>query len=216
MNLYPKNSIPIPEVKKFIVIFYIVGLLGFFIPFTKNIFILITPFAQLLGIYLLALYHPIYSRRNISLFLLVFLMGYIIEVIGIKTGVIFGTYHYGKTLGLKILETPLLIGVNWLFLTYTSTSIFKRYINKPVFTILFAPLLMVVYDIVLEQVAPKIGMWYWEGSSVPLKNYFAWYIIGMVFVSLFQVFKIETKNTMASILFVCQFLFFVMLIFVLQ
>ena len=142
---------------------------------------------------------------------LIFALGFLIEALGVKTGLIFGSYYYGKTLGLKIFKTPILIGINWLFLIYSSISISNNIKAKPIFTILFAPLLMLVYDFILEHAAPKIGMWSWEDSTVPLKNYIAWYIIGVIFVSLFQIFKIETKNTMAKILFACQFLFFVIL-----
>ena len=216
MNLYPKNHIPEREVKKFIVIFYIVGFLGFMIPYTKNFFVFITPFAILLNIYLLGLYHTYYSRKNIVFFLLVFLLAYSIEVIGVKTGLIFGNYHYGKALGVKIFETPILIGVNWLFLTYAGTSILKSLKLKPVFIILFTPLLIVIYDIILEQIAPKIQMWYWDNVSVPVKNFFAWYFIGMILVFLFQIFKIETENSMAKTLLFSQFLFFVMLILFLK
>ena len=215
MEFYPKNKIPIAEVKKFIVIFYIVGLSGFIIPFSKAFFIVITPFALLLSTYLLAIYHKKYALKDVLVFLLIFISGYIIEVIGVKTGLIFGMYTYGNTLGLKIFETPLMIGINWLFLTYTATAIanslkiFKRLI------VFITPALMLIYDIVLEQVAPKINMWTWQNSEVPFKNYLAWYIIALVFVLLFKVFKIETKNQMAVILFVCQFLFFLLLTFLL-
>ena len=186
------------------------------IPYTKNIFIVITPFAILLNMYLLGLYHTSYSVKNIVFFLLVFLSGFFIEVVGVKTGLIFGNYHYGKALGIKLCETPLLIGINWLFLAYTGTSIIRSFKIKPVFIILLAPLLIVIYDIVLEHAAPKTGMWFWENSTVPLKNYIAWYIIGVIFVSLFQIFNIKTENTMAKILFVSQFLFFVMLVLFLK
>ena len=216
MNLYPKDRIPVREVKKFIIIFYFVGFLGFMIPYTKNIFIVITPFAILLNMYLLGLYHTSYSIKNIVFFLLVFLSGFFIEVVGVKTGLIFGNYHYGKALGIKLCETPFLIGINWLFLTYTGTSIIRSFKIKPVFIILLAPLLIVIYDIVLEHAAPKTGMWFWENSTVPLKNYIAWYIIGVIFVSLFQIFNIKTENTMAKILFISQFLFFVILVLFLK
>jgi len=71
MELYPKNKIPISEVRKFLIIFYIVGLLGFIIPFTKAFFISITPFALLLNVYLLAIYHEKYTLKYVLIFLLV-------------------------------------------------------------------------------------------------------------------------------------------------
>ncbi len=215
MELYPKNKIPISEVRKFLIIFYIVGLLGFIIPFTKAFFISITPFALLLNVYLLAIYHEKYTLKYVLIFLLIFISGYSIEVVGVKTGLIFGSYIYGNALGIKLFETPLLIGINWLFLTYTATSITEKLKIKKWFAIFVAPAFMLVYDIVLEQVAPKMDMWNWHNSEVPLKNYIAWYIIAFSFVLLLKAFKIKTSNPLSAILFICQFLFFTALTFLL-
>lgn len=216
MNFYPKNKLPIQEVKKFVLIFYMVGLLGFLLPFSKDIFIKIIPLALLLSTYLLAIYHEKYTRKSILIFFLIFTLGFFIEVIGVNTGLVFGTYAYGKGLGIKLLNTPLMIGVNWLFLTYTSISLVEKLKLKQGFTILLAPLLMVLYDIILEQLAPLMGMWSWLGSTIPLRNYIAWYLFGVVFVSIFRIFRIDTRNPLAGILFICQFLFFVLLKFLIR
>lgn len=215
MELYPKNKIPIAEVQKFIVIFYIIGLFGFIIPFTKAFFITITPFALLLNVYLLAIYHEKYTLKYVLIFLSIFISGYCIEVVGVKTGFIFGSYIYGNALGIKLFETPVLIGVNWLFLTYTATSLTEKLNIKKWLALFLAPALMLVYDIVLEQVAPKMDMWNWHNSEVPLKNYIAWYIIAFSFVLLLKAFKIKTSNPLSAILFICQFLFFTTLTFLL-
>ncbi len=211
MNLYPKNKIPIANVKKFLIIFYIVGLCGFILPLTKAFFIIITPFALLLNSYLLFVYHEKYALKDFLIFLLIFLGGYSIEVVGVKTGLIFGNYTYSNTLGFRLFETPLLIGVNWLFLTYTATAIAESFNLKKWKTLFVAPSFMVVYDLILEQAAPKMNMWSWRNSEVPIRNYLAWYIIAVCFVSLFKLFNIETRNPLATIVFICQFIFFVLL-----
>lgn len=215
MELYPKNKIPFGEVRKFIVIFYIVALCGFIIPFTKAFFIIITPFALLLNVYLLAIYHEKYTLKCVLIFLLIFISGYCIEVVGVKTGFIFGSYIYGNALGIKLFETPLLIGVNWLFLTYTAIGITEKLNIKKRLVLFVAPAIMLVYDVVLEQVAPKMDMWSWQNALVPLKNYIAWYIIAFSFVLLLKAFKIKTSNPLSAILFICQFLFFTTLTFLL-
>jgi len=215
MELYPRNKIPIAEVRKFIVIFYIVGLLGFIIPFSRAFFIIITPFALLLNVYLLAIYHEKYTLKNVLIFLAIYILGYSIELAGVKTGLIFGSYTYGNALGIKLFETPLLIGVNWLFLTYTAISITEKLNIKKRLALFVTPALMLVYDVVLEQVAPKMDMWSWQNALVPLKNYIAWYIIAFSFVLLLKAFKIKTSNPLSAILFICQFLFFTALTFLL-
>lgn len=211
MELYPKNKIPVERVKRFIVIFYCVGVLGFIVPFTKSIFIAITPFALLLNTYLLAIYHKKYTIKAVLVFLSIFSLGYTIEVIGVKTGLVFGSYSYDKALGFKLFETPLMIGVNWLFLTYAATTITDNLKWNRWLSLFVAPALMLVYDFVLEMVAPKMDMWTWQNSDVPVRNYIAWYLIALFFVLLIRIFKIDTKNPLSATIFICQFMFFILL-----
>jgi putative membrane protein len=211
MELYPKNKLPIADVKRFIIIFYIVGLIGFIIPFSKAVFSTITPLALLLNTYLLAIYHNKYTLKEALIFPLILLCGFVIEVIGVKSGLIFGTYTYGDALGLKVFDTPLMIGLNWLFLTYTATAIANSLTGNKWIAIFVAPALMLVYDVVLEQVAPRINMWSWQKPEVPLRNYIAWYVIAFCFVLLLKIIKTDTRNPLAAILFICQFVFFALL-----
>ena len=215
MNLDPKNILPkAEEVKKFIVFFYFIGILGFLIPHLRIYFIVITPFAIVLSTFLLAIYHSRYFKRDVFVFLVIFALGYFIEAIGVNTGLIFGNYCYGNALGIKLFNTPLLIGLNWLFLIYTSTSISERITNKTILQIIIAPTLLLPYDLILEQLAPKMEMWRWINVSVPVRNYIAWWIIAFAFTCFLKLFKINTKNPLATLLFICQFVFFILLYFV--
>jgi putative membrane protein len=171
-----------------------------------------TPFALLLSTYLLAAYHNRYQLKEAVVFCSIFILGFCIEVIGVNTGLIFGDYSYGGALGIKLFSTPLLIGLNWLFLTYTATSISEIITRKAALQIIIAPSIMLIYDLILEQLAPKMDMWSWMAQSVPIQNYIAWWIIGFVFVSLIKFFKVKTRNPLAPLLFICQFLFFVIML----
>lgn len=213
MGLFPKNILTIAEVRKFILIFYSVAVLGFMIPWAHAVFVAIIPYALLLSVYLLGLYHERYSEKDIAVFLEIALMGFFIEVVGVKTGAVFGLYVYGDALGPKVLDTPLLISINWLFLTYAAYSISQRVSERWYVQVLLTPTLMLLYDLVLEQIAPLMDMWSWENSVVPFKNYLAWWVIGLVFTFSLRFFRVEVKNPLALILFFTQFLFFVILFF---
>ena len=211
--LYPKNKLPVKEVQKFIFIFYVIGVIGFLLPWTKNFFVTIIPFALLLGIYLLAIYHSPYTKKGLFSFVLIFVTSFFIEVVGVNTGIIFGSYVYGSGLGIKFLNTPLLIGVNWLFLTYTSISVVTLFIKKEAFIIFSASSLMLLYDFFLEQVAPKMNMWSFVGLDVPIDNYIAWFIFSALFITLLRVLKVNIKNPVAPFLFIAQLVFFIFLYF---
>lgn len=215
LNIYPANRLPAKEVRKFLFIFYAVGITGFAIPVLQPLFKIITPLALLLGVYLLAVFHNKYSVSSIVVFALIFILGFSVELIGVNTGIIFGSYSYGKTLGPGIYNTPLMIGVNWLFLIYTISSVTESLKIPAIPKILLSSAMMVVYDIVMEHVAPEMDMWSWEGSVIPLKNYAAWFIISAVFFSLLKIFKTDTRNPIAWVLLLCQFLFFCFLLIIL-
>jgi putative membrane protein len=211
MNLYPRNILPHKEVRKFIVIFYIVGFLGFVIPFSRDIFTKITPLALLLCTYLLFVFHNKLLVKDVLAFLLIYILGFLTEAIGVNTGLIFGHYSYGSALGPAIWGTPLLIGINWLFLAYSSLAVAEKISNKAILQIAIAPTLMLIYDLVLEQVAPVMDMWTWQDAFVPLKNFISWWCIGLTFAGILRIFKTNTNNPLAFILLVCQFAFFTLL-----
>jgi putative membrane protein len=200
------------EIKIFYVIFYMVGVLGLSFPETRTLFIRLVPFALILGFAGVLLFHEAkWEWKTLTAFVLVYISGFVIESIGVNTGLVFGEYMYGKTLGYQIFETPLIIGMNWLFLVYVSSSITERINSGKFISFLLPPVLMVVYDLVLEQVAPDLGMWNWKNEVIPLQNYIAWFVVAFIFVLVFRLLNIKTSNKIAPLIFILQFLFFLSL-----
>ncbi len=211
IHLYPKNKLPLSAVKRFILSFYLVGLIGFVLPFSQSFFIRITPLALVLNVYLLALYHESYSARVLILFALIYLLGFFTELVGVQTGIIFGTYTYAHGLGPKVWGTPLLIGVNWLFLSYSTLALLLEFKLKEWIAVLVSPFLMLLYDLILEQVAPSLHFWSWQNNVIPLQNYLAWFGLALCFSLLFKLFRVQVRNPLALILFASQFIFFILL-----
>lgn len=200
------------EVKKFFVIFYIVGTVGMLVPFTFQLFKFLIPFTLILNFFYLAFFHSNNNNiKTIIVLLFIFLSSLLIEIIGVNTGKIFGSYEYGRSLGIKVFETPIIIGINWVFLIYTSAEIVEKLKIKSFIKIIMSSTIMLMYDIVLEQVAPKLDMWHWENDIVPVENYIAWFIIAFFYHSVIKIFKIKIQNPLALIILSCQFIFFVIL-----
>jgi len=200
------------EVKIFYAIFYLVGVLGLTFPESRPLFIRLVPFALILGFAGVLLFHEAkWEWKTFTAFVLVYISGFVIESVGVNTGLIFGEYIYGGTLGFQIFETPLIIGMNWLFLVYVSSSLTERLNSGRFISFLLPPVLMVVYDLVLEQVAPDLGMWNWKNEVIPLQNYIAWFVVAFLFVLVFRLFGIKTSNKIAPLIFILQFLFFLSL-----
>jgi putative membrane protein len=139
------------------------------------------------------------------------LMGWLVEAVGTNTGVIFGGYEYGPSLGPKVFATPLAMIVNWMISVYLITMILHTKIVN-IWRLGFAgALLMVIYDILLEPVAIRLDMWSWETGTPPLQNYIAWFVISFPLVMLLGKSVRNSENPLSLLLFVCQLLFFVAL-----
>ena len=198
-------------IRDFLVIFYLVGIIGLNLQSTKPLFLKLIPFTILLSFLALMVFHRHWSRRFIVVSLFIAVSSYLIEAAGVHTKIIFGEYFYGPNLGVKVWETPLLIGINWLMLTYIGYVIFLDF-NWPVMLkVLAGAIVLVIYDFFMEPMAIRLDMWDWAGSTVPLKNYLAWFILSFFYISLFYLFKIKAKNKLALVIFFIQLVFFVVL-----
>jgi len=195
----------------FFSVFYVVGLLLFILPNTRQLFVAITPYTLLLVFILVFYFHQKWDKKSILVFSFIGLASYLLEVVGVNTGQIFGDYAYGSGLGFKIAETPLIIGLNWLFLIYATQSIVSLRFRNPYLKILTGALLMVLYDIVIEFVAPEMRMWKFTGLYPPVQNYVSWFVASVFLHTLVTFSGINTNNKSARSLFVIQLAFFILL-----
>lgn len=191
--------------------FYTVGLALFILPWTRPFFVSITSFSLLLVFFAVFLFHKTWDLKTIIIFAFTVIASFFLEVVGVNTGQIFGEYTYGNGLGLKIAETPVLIGFNWLFLVYASHSIVSQRFRNPVLKIFTGAGLMVLYDFIIELVAPSMYMWTFSTSYPPAQNFIAWFLASVLFHTIFTFSGINTNNKPARSLFVIQFMFFVIL-----
>lgn len=211
---YLKNLTDV-EVKRFILIYYVVGVAGFLIPATRSLFEALISFSVLLNIFLVLLFHKPFDRTHLWVFLGVVAFTFSVEAVGTKTGLLFGSYFYGSSLGIKLFETPLLIGVNWLVLAYGATAIVRSVNALKRWVPFSASALMVLFDVFLEPVAIKTGMWSWAWNKVPLQNYLMWFVVGVIVVGIFELLNIKTIKPVAARLFWVQAVFFILLSFLL-
>lgn len=187
-------------------IVYGVGLVGFLT--MPQQFQGLTPLNLLLAAFLVGLFHRRWSAGFVVAALLVGISGFAVEWLGVETGKIFGVYRYGDSLGPKLWDIPLMIGVNWLLLVYCSSATMQ-------FTTLpwwakgaLAAGIMVALDYLIEPFAIKYGLWQWQGDVVPLQNYAAWYAVALLMQLPFQYFKFPEPNKVAIALLLIQTIFF--------
>ena len=198
-----------------IIIFYSVGIIGFSFNYTYKLFTFLSPIILILTLCLLFYYdRKTTDRKRILYFSFVFLSSYIIEMIGVNTGLLFGEYHYHHGLGIKLFDTPILIGFNWILMIYITSSIFTKLRFGFLSQVIIPSSLMILYDIIMERVAPKMEMWSWVDNIIPLKNFIMWGVLAFVFHSIKYLLKIEIKNKMALPIYIAQIILFIFIILI--
>lgn len=155
------------------------------------------------------------DKRLLIWFMLAILLTFAIEVVGIRTGLIFGHYAYGNTLWIQWLGVPVVIGQNWAVLILGSYLLVNRFISNNWLVIFVSSLFVVFFDFSLEPVAIKLNYWYWENNSIPLQNYVAWFIIAFLLALWLDKMEIEYKDKVLPLYFLIQLSFFLILRFTL-
>jgi len=215
---YPLGNITASDPKRqstliiIIILFHVVGLIGFAIPSLRPLFLKIVPWHLLLMLVVLIISHKPLTDRFL-LGAIIFIAALITEWIGIHTSWLFGNYAYGDTLGFKIDGVPLTIGINWFLLIYSAGVLLDRSRIKNSYTrIIIGALLLVLLDVLIEPIAIKFNYWHWAGNGIPLKNYACWFLLSALMLFVFEQFKFKRQSLVAPVFLLTQFVFFIVLL----
>jgi putative membrane protein len=130
-------------------------------------------------------------RRALAFFLATALIGFVMEFIGVKTGVIFGRYYYTDVLGWKILGTVAWpIPLAYFMVLYPATMMANLLLHGSVVTeklplkgsilaALLAGLIMSAWDLSMDPyMAGEQKAWVWVDGGpyfgIPLRNFAGW------------------------------------------
>ena len=191
-----------------LIAFYFFGMVGILTNNQTINFLSLTPLNLLVNLFLLLINHENGTKIQWVIFAFIAVFGFFLEVIGVNTGYIFGDYVYESTLGWKLFNTPLIIGINWLILSYSVVYTFSRFVKQKIITAFFGAFVLLLLDILIEPVAMNYGFWTWNNNMVPLKNYVAWFCVSFFLCYIISLFKGESKNKLATYLLILQFIFF--------
>lgn len=193
---------------------HIAGAIGLAIPASRELFQFLTPF-NLLATAAIVFHFEEKKTFNYFLLILVTLVaGYGVEVAGVHTGVIFGEYTYGSTLGIKLFEVPLAIGLNWAILIYASGLASDKLPFPKLVKAIAGATMMVLMDLLIEPVAIHLDFWSWTMENIPLQNYLAWFVLSLALHLFYQHLPFNKNNPLAIRLLYIQGLFFLALNFI--
>ena len=191
-------------------LFHVSGILGI-IYGNATWFVKATPINLLLSFFLLMLNTDL-NLKALFMVVLCFLVGMIAEILGVKYGLLFGSYSYGSTLGFKFIGVPIMMGFLWCIQVFITGFIAQFFTNKLLFKILIGVGLMLFLDLVIEPVAPIMDFWTFESGVAGLNNYMGWTFVATPLQLIYHKMKIKIKGPFPFHLFLLQFLFFTLLL----
>jgi bisanhydrobacterioruberin hydratase len=194
----------------FLILVYISGSIGFVV--NPPFFSPFTPYTLLLTCFVFLIHSPLTDKKFLFAFFSIALLGFIIEVIGVKTGLVFGKYSYGDGLGIKLLDVPLIISINWAMLICAGIRIVSGIFANKIVSLLLAAVLVTLIDLIIEQVAPKLDFWQFEGGLPGFHNYLGW--IGVAFFTSYFFYPtiIKGSRPVSLIILILQIIFFTSLL----
>ena len=205
--LIPINSTS--KVSVFVIwLFHVCGMIGISYG-NKDLFLSFTPVNLIISFFLLFVNQLQITRRELRSVFTIFLIGMICEILGVNYGYIFGDYVYLDNLGTKVFGVPILIGINWIILTFITGSISSYIFKKNLkFSILTGAIFMILLDLIIEPVAPLLGFWIFDLPSVPLQNYVGWFLIGLATQFVYQKFVVNKEMPFSTNLLLANIVFF--------
>jgi uncharacterized membrane protein len=114
------------------------------------------------------------------------IVSYLMEELGVRTGLVYGAYRYSDMLGAKLGHVPILIPLAWFMMIYPSWMVGKALMRGvtlqtlPGLTALaiVSACVMTAWDMVMDPGMAAAGNWTWENGGayfgVPRHNYAGW------------------------------------------
>lgn len=210
-SMRPSISMPTLAIAVLLIL-HIVGLFGLSFPATRSLFQWLTPIHLLVSLGTLLYFHAAWTSPFVGYLLVVGVLGWSVEVLGVQTGLVFGDYAYGPTLGVKVWDVPLMMAVNWVLVVYMAANIFQPFRRVPL--VLRAALgagLVTGLDAFMEPVAMALDFWDWAGGVVPWQNYLGWFLTAWLMLLAYERVAPDRPNPLALPLFLIQAVFFAIL-----
>ena len=144
------------------------------------------------------------AKRPLALWLLAAgAGGFIAELIGLHTGLVFGDYHYSASLGPQAFGVPLSIATAWGVLLVCACS-HAVHPNRFIAAAAGAAW-MVTADLLIDPLASgPLEYWQWPGGGpyfgVPLLNFLGWFVVSyLLLLALPRGVEVPRQSILASL-----------------
>jgi putative membrane protein len=114
--------------------------------------------------------------------------GFAVEVLGVHTGIPFGSYNYGSSLGDRVLGVPPVIALAWTMLAWPAAIAARRLVRGPVARVVVGAWALASADLFLDPQMVAADRWTWHAPAphlpgvpdVPLTDYAGWLAVALI------------------------------------
>jgi len=118
--------------------------------------------------------------------------GFAAEVVGVHTGVPFGSYRYTGHLGATVAGVPVVIALAWVMMAWPAACVAARIVTRRAARVVVATAALATWDVFLDPQMVDAHHWRWLGESahlpgiddVPLTNFAGWLAVSLVLMAL--------------------------------
>lgn len=126
-------------------------------------------------------------RRNLVIAIILLPAAFVVEYVGMRTGIPFGAYTYTDALGFRLAGVPVAIVAAWYTTIMITRTMARAIVPSGIATALVAGILTLAFDIALEPMASFITVyWEWKEGAIPLTNYASWFGLSTLAVVLLE------------------------------
>ncbi len=201
--------------KLLVVLLHLVGVVGLSISEYRDAFLDLMPVHLLITLFLVLFYHRGWNDAFPMSAAAAYWIGFGSELIGIQTGYLYGDFVYGQTLGPKLWDVPIVVGVHWFVLSYLTGVVFHKVPND-YYAAFLGALAMAAVDYILEPVAVALDFWVWKFDIIPPANYATWFGVSFLIHLIYRKANFEKSNPLAVWLLMALILFYTILNFTLE
>ncbi len=150
------------------------------------------------------------AAADVASLLAVAAFGFVIEVIGVRSGLPFGSYNYTAVLQPQLFGVPIVMGFAWMVLVAAIHQTLHGSGLGRWLAVLLASLWMTAIDLLIDPLAAnQLGYWHWRAAGVyygiPAVNFAGWFVSSLL---VFGFLKLRGTNLISSFLGLSIVMFF--------
>jgi uncharacterized membrane protein len=145
-------------------------------------------------------------RHTLVFFAITAVISWVLEEVGVASGVLFGAYHYTDVLGFKLGLVPVMIPLAWFMMIFPSYVVANlitrgeptgspRNLGGLLWASLMSAAVMTAWDLLIDPIlsGPAIAAWVWENGGpyfgIPLRNYLGWMVTTFTVYFVYRFFE---------------------------